>query len=138
MTRRSTKNKNKGEVPGQSSYPIPQPLHAATPPARPTLPSGPGPKKGGGVDWDYVTTIHEVMEEDEDEEMQEEQEENKEEVSESGYIRVKGPMVRGSFEWIQWIRKHLPAWVCGTYLNMKREKNEEMHRMAKELIPLKI
>ena len=47
-------------------------------------------------------------------------------MSESGDIGAKGPMVRTSLEWIQWMRKHPPAWVCETYLDMNREKNEEM------------
>ena len=33
--------------------------------------------------------------------------------------------------------KHPPEWVCETYLNMNREKNEEMDRMGGELILLK-
>ena len=89
------------------------------------------------MDWDYVATIQEIMEDDEDEEMQEEEEEDEEEISESGYIGAKGPMVRTSLEWIQWIRKHPPALVCETYLDMNTEKNEEMDRMAGELILLK-
>ena len=58
-------------------------------------------------------------------------------MSESGYIGAKGPMVRTSLECIQWMRKHPPAWVCETYLDMDREKNEEIDRMARELILLK-
>ena len=84
-----------------------------------------------------MATIQEVMEDDEDEEMQEEEEEDEEEMSGSGYIGAKGPMVRTSLEWIQWIRKHPPTWVCETYLDMNREKNDEMNRMAGELILLK-
>ena len=45
------------------------------------------------MDWDYVATIQEVMEDDKDEEMQEEEEKDEEEMSESGYIGAKGPMV---------------------------------------------
>ena len=134
IPRRCAKNKKKEEVAGPSSDPTPKPLHAATPPATTSPASRPGPKKGGGLDWDYVATIQEVMEDDEDEEMQEEEEEDEEEMSESGYIGAKGPMVRTSLEWIQWMRKHPPAWVCETYLDMNREKNEEMDRMAGELI----
>ena len=33
--------------------------------------------------------------------------------------------------------KHPPAWVRETYLDMNREENEEMDRMAGELILLK-
>ena len=84
-----------------------------------------------------MATIQEVMEEDDDEEMQEEEEGDEEEMSESGYIGAKGPMVRTSLEWIQWTRKHPPAWVCETNLDINREKNEEMERMAGELIILK-
>ena len=101
MPRRCAKNKKKEEVAGPSSHPTPKPLHAATPPATLTPASRPGPKKGGGVDWDSVATIQEVMEEDDDEEMQEEEEEDEEEMSESGYIGAKGPMVRTFLGWIQ-------------------------------------
>ena len=137
MPRRSAKNKKKEEVAGPSSHPTPKPLHTATPPATPAPASRSGQKKGGGVDWDYVATIQEVMEDDEDEEMQEQEEEDKEEMSESGYIGAKGPIVRTFLEWIQWMRKHPPAWVCETYLEMNREKNEEMDRMVGERILLK-
>ena len=89
------------------------------------------------MDWNYVATIQEVMEEDEDEEMQEEEEEEEEEMSESGYIGPIGPIVRTSLDWIQWIHKQTPAWVCETYLDMNRETNEEMDRMVGELIVLK-
>ena len=137
MPRRCAENRNKEGVAGPSSHPTPKPLDAATPPPTPTPASRPGPKKGGGLDWDYVAMIEEVMEEDADEEMQEEEEEEEKEMSESGYIGAKGPMVRTSLKWIQWMRKHLSTWVCETYLNMNREKNKEMDRMAGELILLK-
>ena len=122
---------------GLRSHLTPKPLHAARPPATPAPASCTGPKKGGGVDWDYVATIQKIMEDDDDEEMQEEEEEYEEEMSDSGYIGAKGPMIRTSLEWIQWMHKHPPAWVCETYLNMNKEKNEEMDRMAGELILLK-
>ena len=69
MPRRCAKNKKKEEVAGTSSHPTHKPLHVATPPATPASASRPGLKKGGGVDWDYVATIKEVMEEDDDAEM---------------------------------------------------------------------
>ena len=77
------------------------------------------------------------MEEDDDEEMQEEEEEDEEEMSGGGYIGAKGPMVRTSLKWIQWMRKHPLARVWETYLDINREKNEEIDRMVWELTLLK-